>query len=115
MRIANFKAVCSPDVLELDKESTVSERLAETWHMYESSHHDVLGMVTEYEVDDEQVAFLEMEEAYEAAVNNVRMIIKCKHRSEDVARTSQPERTAKLITQRKSLHNQVGEILDCIE
>ena len=115
MRIANLKAVCSPDVLKLNKQSTDSERLVEAWQMYDSSHQDIFGMVAEYEVDDKQGAFLEMEEAYEAAINTARKIIKGKHRTDDVARTLRPKRRSQLTTQRKSLHNQVGEFLDCIK
>ena len=73
MRIANLKAVCGPDILKLDKQSTASERLVEAWQIYESSHQDILSMVAECEVDD-----------------NARKIIKGKHRSDDVAKTLRP-------------------------
>ena len=59
MRIANLKAVCGSDVLELHRQSTASERLAEVWQRYERSHQDILGMVSENKVDNVQVAFLE--------------------------------------------------------
>ena len=41
-KIANLRAICdNPEVLELDKLSTASERLAEAWQKYKSSQQDV--------------------------------------------------------------------------
>ena len=68
-KIANLKAICDPEVLELDKLSTAPERLVEAWQKYESSYQDVLGLVAEDEVVNEHVTFTEMEEAYEAAID----------------------------------------------
>ena len=42
-KIATLKAFCdNPEVLELDKLSTASDRLEEAWRTYESSQLDVL-------------------------------------------------------------------------
>ena len=90
-RIANLKNICNPGRLELDKRSTALERLAEAWQKYESRHQEVLGMVAEYKVADEQGTFIEMEEAYEAAIDDTRKIIKGERRADDAGRTSQPE------------------------
>ena len=114
-RIANLKAICDPGVLELDKQSTASERLAEAWQKYKSSHEDVLSIVTEDKVANEQATLTNMEEAYEAAINDAKKIIKGECRADDIGRTPQPERAVQLATQRMSLHNQVREILDCVE
>ena len=72
-------------------------------------------MVTENEVADEQITFTKMEEAYKAATDEAKNIIRGEHRADDVGRTTQPERAVQLTTQRMSLHNQVREILDCVE
>ena len=78
-RITNLNAVCSSDVLEPHRQFIALEKLAEAWLAYENSHQNVLGMVAEYQVDNEQVAFLEMEGAYEAAINNAKKTIRRKH------------------------------------
>ena len=45
-KIANLKAICDdPEVLELDKLSTASERLVEAWKKYKNSPQEVLGLV----------------------------------------------------------------------
>ena len=89
-RITYLKAVCGSDVLDPHRQSIALERLVKAWLAYENSHQDVLGMVVEYKVENEQVAFLEMEGAYEAAIDNAKKTIRGKHR------TAQPERTAQL-------------------
>ena len=71
-------------------------------------------MVAEYEVAEEQVTFIKMEEAYEAAIDDAKKIIKGERRADKVGRTPQPERAVQLAMQRKSLHNQVRKILDCV-
>ena len=90
-KIGKLKAICDPEVLELDKLSAASERLAEAWQKYKSSHQDGLGLVAEDEVFDEQVTFTEMEEAYEAATVEAKKIIKGERRADDVGRAPQPE------------------------
>ena len=114
-RIANLKDTCNPGVLKLDKRSTASERLAEAWQKYKSSHQDVPGMVVEYEIVDDQATFIKMEEAYKSATDNAKKTIKGERRADDAGRTLQPERAAQLAMQRTSPHNQVREILDCVE
>ena len=66
-KIATLKAICDDrEVLKLDKLSTSSDRMKEAWRTYESSQLDVLGLLAEYEVEDEQVTFTKMKESYEA-------------------------------------------------
>ena len=45
---------CDPPghLQELDRLSTATERLVEAWKKYENSHQEVLGLVTEDEVED---------------------------------------------------------------
>ena len=105
----------SQGVLELDKWSTASERLAEAWQKYESSHQDVLGMVAEDKVAEEQVYFTKMEEAYEAAINDARKIIDGEHRAGDISRTPQHKRAVQLATQGTNLNNKIREILGCVK
>ena len=74
-KIATLKAICdNPEVLELDKLPRASDRLEEAWRTYESS---------QYEVGDEQVTFIEIEETYEAAIDDAKKIIKGKLRVEE--------------------------------
>ena len=61
-------------------------------------------------MEDEQATFNEMEEDYEAAIDEAKRIIKGKGEAED-KRDSQPERATQLTSQRKSLQDQVREIL----
>ena len=57
-KIASLKAICEdPEIQELDRLSTATERLVEAWKKYENSHQEVLGLVTEDEVEDEQATF----------------------------------------------------------
>ena len=48
-------------------------------------------LLAEYEVGDEQVTFIKVEETYEAAINESKKIIKGERRADDVGRTPQPE------------------------
>ena len=106
-KLANVRAICNdPEDLELNKLSTASIELAETWQKYEDSQQDVLGRVTEDEVEDEQVTFIEMEEIYESAINEVNRIIK------DKGRAPRSERVVQLATQARDLREQVRGILN---
>ena len=66
-------------------------------------------------MEDEQVTFIEMEEIYETAIDKAKKIIKGELEPEDEGRAPQPERAVQLAAQRRSLHNQVMEILDCVK
>ena len=101
-KIAKVKDTCNvSDVLDLDKLSTASEALAEAWQRYENSHQDVLVLLTEDKVSDEQTTFIEMEEAYEVAINEARKIIKGKRQTDDLVRALQPEQAVQLAAQRR--------------
>ena len=78
---------------------------------YENNNLEVLGLIPEGEVQIEQAAFNDMEENYEAAINEAKRIIKGKVEAED-ERDSQPERAIQLTSQRKSLQDQARGILD---
>ena len=46
-KITTLKAICEdPDIQELDRLSTATERLVEALKKYKSSHQEVLGLVT---------------------------------------------------------------------
>ena len=98
-KVVNVKAICDVlEVLELDKLSAASERLTEAWQKYENSQMDVFSLVTEEELVDVQVTFIEMEEIYEAAIDEANKIIR------DIGRALQPEETVQLAEQRRSLN-----------
>ena len=86
---------------QIDRPAT--ERLAEAWQKYESSQQDSLGLVAEDEVVDEQVTFTEMEEIYEAAIDEANKIIKGEFGADDEDRDPRPERAIQLAAQRRSL------------
>ena len=65
-KIPTLNAICKdPEIQELDRLSTASERLVEAWKNYENSHQEVLNLVTEDEVENEQATFNDAEENYE--------------------------------------------------
>ena len=59
-------------------------------------------------MEAEQVTFIEMEETYEAAIDEAKRII-CKFKPEE---SRNAERAIKLATQRRGLYEQVRETLD---
>ena len=76
-RLANIKVIFDdPESLELDKLSTASDRLEEAWMKYENINLEVLGLILEDEVENEKATFNDMEENYEAAIDEARRIIK---------------------------------------
>ena len=107
-KLANVMAICNdPENLELNKLSTALNGLAETWQKYEESQQDVLGHVIEDEVDDEQVTFIEMEDIYKSAIDEINRITK------DKGRAPRSERAVQLAAQMRDLHEQVRRIINC--
>ena len=51
------------------------------WQEYDNRQQDVLGLVTENELEAEQVTFLEMEDIYEDVIDEASGIIKGKLRA----------------------------------
>ena len=88
-KVATLKAICN-DPGRQNKLAIATTRLAESWQEYENSQQDVLGLVTEDELGSEQVTFIEMEDTYEAAIDEANGIIKGKLRAEE-GRDSQLE------------------------
>ena len=110
-KIAMVKNICNvTEVLNLDKLSTALEALTEAWQRFENSHQDVLNLLAEDKISDEQNTFIEIEEAYEGAIDKVRSIIRGKRRADDLVMAPQPEQAAQLTAQRRSLYKQVMDI-----
>ena len=69
-------------------------RLAETWQEYDSSQQDLPGLVTEKELEAEQLTFIEMEDIYKDAIDEENGIIKGKLRAAEGRKKSgaQPDK-----------------------
>ena len=114
-KVANVKTICDdPEVLQLDKLSTASDRLEKAWRKYEKSQQEVLGFFLEDEVANEQITFTEKEESYEAAIDKAKKIIRVELKAED-ERNLQPEQALQLTLQRGNLQKQVRETLDYVK
>ena len=59
------------------------DRLEEAWRKYENNKQEVLGLILEEKVEDEPATFNEMEEKYEAAINEAKKFIKGKFEAQD--------------------------------
>ena len=86
---------------------SATTRLAESWQEYKKSQQDVLGLITENEVEDEQVTFIEMEETYEAAIDEAKGKLKAEE-----GRDLQLEQTIHLAARKRGLYEQIRETLD---
>ena len=56
-KVATLKAICN-DPGKQDRLAIASTRLTESWQEYENTQQDVLGLVTEDEVEKEQVTYI---------------------------------------------------------
>ena len=106
-KIATLKTI-SNDPGEHGRLVSVTTRLAVLWQEYESSQQEFLGLITENEVEAEQVTFIEMEETYKAAIDEAKRII-CKFKPEE---SWNAERAIQLATRRRGLYEQIRETLD---
>ena len=78
-KIATLKDICNdPEKQGQDRLPRSTARLAETWQEYENSQQNVLVLVTEDKVENKPVTYLEMEDSYEAAIDEAKKITKGK-------------------------------------
>ena len=62
-KVTTLKVICNdPEKQEQGRLARATTRLAETWQEYDNSQQDVLGLITEKEVEAKQVTFIEMED-----------------------------------------------------
>ena len=111
-KVTTLKAICNdPENQGQDRLPRATARLAETWQEYENSQQDFLGLVTEDKVENKKVTFLEMEDNYEAAIDEAKKITKRELKVEEGS-GSQLDRAVRLTLRRMALHEQVTTTLE---